>query len=76
MDVPSDNGRNCIGSEGGMSMNEYDAFIAEIKQRLASNLAIVPEHNLDEKYIASACRDYCESLRALEQAKFNSMKGV
>lgn len=57
-------------------MNDYESFIAEIKQRLASNLAIVPEHNLDEKYIASACRDYCESLRALEQAKFNSMKGV
>lgn len=56
--------------------SDYEAFIAEIKQRLASNLAIVPEHNLDEKYIASACRDYCESLRALEQAKFNSMKGV
>jgi len=59
-----------------MSMNEYDAFIAEIKQRLASNLAIVPEHNLDEKYIASACRDFCESLRALEQARFYEKKGV
>lgn len=57
-------------------MNEYDAFIAEVKQRLATTLAIVPEHNLDEKYLASACRDFCESLRALEQARFYEKKGV
>lgn len=57
-------------------MNEYEAFIAEVKQRLATTLATVPEHNLDEKYIASACRDYCESLRALEQAKLNEKRGV
>jgi len=56
-------------------MNEYDAFIAEIKQTLAATLAIVPEHNLDQKYIASACRDYAEALRALEQAKFTNRKG-
>lgn len=57
-------------------MNEYDDFIAEVKQRLATTLAIVPEHNLDEKYLASACRDYAEALRALEQARLNSRKGV
>lgn len=57
-------------------MNEYEAFLAEVKQRLATTLAIVPEHNLDEKYIASACRDYAEALRALEQARFYEKKGV
>lgn len=56
-------------------MNDYDVFIAEIKQTLAATLAIVPEHNLDQKYIASACRDYAEALRALEQAKFTNRKG-
>lgn len=55
-------------------MNEYDVFIAEIKQTLAATLAIVPEHNLDQKYIASACRDYAEALRALEQAKHTSRR--
>lgn len=57
-------------------MYDYDTFIKYIKGRLQSTIETVAEHNLDEKYIASACRDYCESLRALEQAKFNSMKGV
>ena len=76
MGVSADHAGDRQRLTGGLSMNEYDAFIAEVKQRLASTLAIVPEHNLDEKYLASACRDFCESLRALEQARFYEKKGV
>jgi len=57
-------------------MYEYDTFIKYIKGRLQSSIETVAEHNLDEKYIASACRDYAEALRALEQARFYEKKGV
>lgn len=47
----------------------YEEFIEAIKGRLADRLEAVPEHDLDEKYIASAIRDYSEALRALESAR-------
>ena len=53
---------------------DYDEFIESIKKTLEITLTIVPEHNLDQKYIASACRDYAEALRALEQAKHTSRR--
>lgn len=56
-------------------MEEYATLIATIKERLEYNLRTLPEHQLEEKYVASACRDYSEALRALEQARINSMKG-
>lgn len=56
-------------------MEEYAALIATIKTRLQLNLELTAEHSLDERYIASACRDYSEALRALEQARLNHMKG-
>lgn len=55
---------------------EYEQFINEIKDRLQTTIETVPEHNLDTKNLASACRDYAEALRALEQARLNSRKGV
>lgn len=54
----------------------YEEFIQAIKDRLSMKLADVAEHNLDEKYIASACRDYAEALRALESARLTSKKEV
>lgn len=56
-------------------MEEYATLIATIKTRLQLNLELTSEHSLDERYIASACRDYSEALRALEQARLNHMKG-
>lgn len=56
-------------------MEAYEALIATIKARLQLNLETTSEHSLDERYIASACRDYSEALRALEQARLNHMKG-
>lgn len=47
----------------------YELAINEVKNKLEETLRREADHNLDEKYIASAIRDYCESLRALEQAK-------
>lgn len=52
----------------------YEDYIEAVKARLEDRLETVPEHDLDEKYIASAIRDYCESLRALEQAKMTSRR--
>ncbi len=55
---------------------DYEEFIKEIQERLQATIETVPEHNLDAKYVASACRDYAEALRALEQAKLNNKRGV
>ena len=54
---------------------DYEKIIGIVKERLWLVLGISSEHALDEKYVASACRDYSEALRALEQARINSMKG-
>ena len=54
---------------------EYKEIIEYIKGRLQLTLAETADHALEEKYVASACRDYSEALRALEQARINSMKG-
>lgn len=75
MDVPSNNAGDRKRSAGGMSM-DYEEFIKEIQERLQATIETVPEHNLDAKYVASACRDYAEALRALEQAKLNNKRGV
>ena len=53
----------------------YTELIEYIKGRLQLILADTADHALEEKYVASACRDYSEALRALEQARLNSMKG-
>ena len=53
----------------------YDEFIEYIKQRFWNVINQTADHHLDEKYIASACRDYAEAIRALQQAKNYEMKG-
>ena len=54
----------------------YDQAIDSVKYKLSVTLEKQSDHNLDEKYIASAIRDYCESLRALEQAKRTSERNT
>lgn len=54
---------------------DYEKIIGIVKERLWLVLGTSSEHPLDEKYVASACRDYSEALRALEQARLNHMKG-
>ncbi len=54
---------------------EYAELIATIKARLQMNLEQLAEHSLDERYIASACRDYSEALRSLESARLTNLKG-
>lgn len=54
---------------------EYAELIATIKARLQMNLEQLAEHTLDERYIASACRDYSEALRSLESARLTNLKG-
>ena len=53
----------------------WSDFIEHIEKRLWRVINQTADHHLDEKYIASACRDYAEAIRALQQAKNYKTKG-